>query len=217
MTTAFGPLTPVFYPGELPVPGYLPLLHMARPEAQNVLRRVQQALDTPGGVAQYIDRLLLQPDWRGHLVAAVAILMGGRRGPFAEALWAAFDAGSWVAPQLAVTLYWVDPAFVARAKERIRQRCPVSVPEGPSPVERHVATGPAGRLGRSSKNMAALLRLMEEAGVEAQWLTSERAEEEVVELLEGDADGSGEIAGRWLHAARGQFKTFGIELSPPAV
>jgi hypothetical protein len=216
MSPDLGPFREVVESADLPVPGYLKLLHMGSPDAEHVLRGVQRVMEHPGEADGYIFRFLAEPNWRDHLVAAAAVLVSRRRAPFVDALWAAFDEGSWVSPQLAVTLSLSDPAFAAHARDRIRRRCPVRVPEGLSVLERHVATGPAGSAERPSKNMAALFALLERLGGEAEWLAAERADPEVAALLEGDRDTSGEIVTRWLDAAERRFAAIGIPLRPAA-
>jgi hypothetical protein len=63
--------------------------------------------------------LLGDPRWRGQLVACAAIVISGSDVDLEEALWRALDAGSWVAPQLVVTLFLLDPQFETRAEERL--------------------------------------------------------------------------------------------------
>ena len=69
----------------------------------------------------------------------------------AAALWRCFDRGSWVAPQLAVSLYCSDPVFAERAKERTAARCPIIDDDGFFEGQ----TQPV-----SAKNLASLLRVV---------------------------------------------------------
>src|SRR5579862_6862945 len=53
--------------------------------------------------------LLRQPNWRPHVVAAVALSVLPYDAETGRELWAAFDAGSWVAPQLGAAAFLRDP------------------------------------------------------------------------------------------------------------
>jgi hypothetical protein len=154
--TDFGPFAAVWRDG----PGPLPLLHMRSDHVQPVLSRVSDALALADDSPSYVQLMLQDPNWRLHLVAAVATLLSSDRSNYAPALWAAFDAGSWVAPPLACTLYFVDPEFAPAARRRVVALCPVAAPTGLSAAERHSATGPAGLGQRSAKNLASLLRVL---------------------------------------------------------
>jgi hypothetical protein len=141
--------------------------------------------------------MLKDPDWRPHLVASIAVLVSPDPASFSHPLWGALDRGSWVAPQLAVTLLHSDPAFVSEAKQRIDAGCPVAVPSLSSGLLRHVATGPAGPAERSSKNLAALLRLVAMVPPEQQWAQDRERTAEVQDILRSDRDLSGDIALYW--------------------
>lgn len=61
---------------------------------------------------------LLEKDWRKELVGAVGALVTPSPRLVA-AIWAAFDRGSWVSPQLAAVLRRIDPDFMERARRGI--------------------------------------------------------------------------------------------------
>src|SRR5262249_461244 len=90
------------------------LLHISDAAA---LTDVQAALH-PGWRSEAVS-LLDDPRWRGQLVACHATVISGSDVDLDAALWRAIDGGSWVAPQLAVTSFLLDPEFEARAEQRL--------------------------------------------------------------------------------------------------
>ncbi len=194
-------------------PGPMVLLNMGGENLQAVLRSIAEAFESRDDCPRFIHLMLQQPDWRSHLVAAVAALLSTDRSRYAPALWAAFDSGSWVAPQLACTLYYADTDFAAEAKRRITAGCPVSAPAGLSAVERHIFTGPAGGSQRSAKNLASLLQVLQRLPGEAPWVATELDKSEVQELLRTDIDRSAKIAESWFEDLRASFATMGRDLN----
>lgn len=192
---------------------YTELLHMrGRP---GVLMLVQTAIESgevPGG---FIHSLLADGNWRSHIVGAGAVLLHEKPREFAQSLWSAIDAGSWVSPQLVVTVFLIDPEFVEQAKRRIELGCPVSSPEGLSPLHRHVVTGSGGATDRSSKNAASLLGMLGCFESEAAWVATQRSHRAIKQLLESNWDAAGDIANRWLCNVRHQFSQFGVGLTLP--
>jgi hypothetical protein len=207
--TEFGPFAVVWRDG----PGYLPLLHLSSGDVQPVLLAVSEALRSVPDDQDHIQLMLQHSDWRPHLVAAVAALLSRDPSNFAPSLWAAFDRGSWVAPQLAVALHFSDPDFVPQAKRRVVDRCTVAVSEGMLPPEGLL---PFQRRERSAKNLASLMRVLSHVPSEATWVVSELAAGDVQALLKADVDSAGEIVDSWSEAARDQFAKYGRNLSPPA-
>jgi hypothetical protein len=63
--------------------------------------------------------LLNERNWRGHVIACAAALIGGGGQAFEDAVWRAFDTGSWAAPQLVATAFLVDAQFEAHAEQRL--------------------------------------------------------------------------------------------------
>ena len=207
----FGPFASVWQDG----PEHLPLLWMSD-DARPVLGKLSDALASVDSSQNFIRRMLQDPNWRPQLVAAVAILLSSNRWKHAAALWAAFDSGSWVSPQRACTLYFADPDFAAEARHRIATLCPVSVPSRLSNRKRVSATGPAGPIQRSAKNVASLLRVLGRLPAEAAWVASELDDPEVQELLGSDIDSSAEIADGWFDALCSSFAEIGRDLRRPA-
>jgi hypothetical protein len=209
----FGPFESVWRDG----PGHLPLLHMNSGDVPAVLGGISDALASADDSPRYVQLMLQDANWRPHLVAAIAALLSSGRSNYAPALWAAFDSGSWVAPQLACALYFLDPEFASEAKRRIAGLCPVAVPPGLSAAERHSATGSAGLSQRSAKNLASLMRVLARIPSETTWVASELDKPEVQELLESDVDSSAEIADSWFDALHSSFERLGRELRRLAV
>ena len=139
--------------------------------------------------------MLRDVNWRPHLVGAIATYYNTANVAIAQ-MWAALDAGSWVAPQLGGILSLRDPNFITNAVDRLRNRCPLSGdPEYSigSPVERHSAQGPAGTHLRSSKSAASLLELLPEDRA-----TEFSSNGDLQSLIADDYDGSARIATSWL-------------------
>jgi hypothetical protein len=143
--------------------------------------------------------LLESENWRPHLVAATAVVVCGYRAEPVRLLWRRLDRGSWVAPQIAAALSIVDPEFVERARERLEAGCPQDSSDlsRMSSLERHVAAGPAGTLGRSGKSAAALLRVVQMRSPPPEWLENVVASADFQTLLREDVDQLGGIAEGW--------------------
>lgn len=198
MPPDFGPFTQVFERGELPVPGYLCLLNLSKPdEALTVIRRIQLALTQPG-YEPALRELLGEVNWRPHLVAAVALVLMDNPQPYIVDLWSVIRAGSWVSPQLVAVAAARDPDFIATVVQRAAQALPVVPLAGLSPAERHSATGPSSTHQRSAKELSAALALCEATGQNAPWVESVRADPSMVRLLEADIDQGGDIAVHWM-------------------
>ena len=176
--------------------GYLSLLNL-HPDPLDVIARIESVVHSHPDYRRYVASMLAEENWRPHLVACIAVLVSPDKTSFGTALWGALDSGSWVAPQLAVTLRHCDPSFVAEAKRRIAAGCPVTVPHIKVGLLRHVTTGPASPIERSSKNMAALLRLLGTLPAEQEWAQETEKTIEVQEVLRSDRDRSGDIALQW--------------------
>jgi len=180
-------------------PGYLDLLNLDSPKSKLAVSRVMDCGRLSSDPFLDIGRLLDEGNWRPHLVAAVALsVLGYNRAAFAK-LWSAFDAGSWVTPQLAVVAYLRDPDFSDKARVRVQARRPVDASRLTSrgPVERHVDFGPAGTSGRSAKAISALVYLLSLGGT-SDWLTTELASPDLATLLSQDRDRASLIAQDWL-------------------
>jgi hypothetical protein len=208
----FGPFASVFQRGELDVPGHLELLHLHDDGAQVVISRIEQALaimdPTPS-----IRALLGSPNWRPHLVAAIAMLL--QEGPpcCIDALWGAIDAGSWVTPQLVVAAMFLDTGFSTAARTRVADGCVIRPPVAMSPADQHSATEPSGTAVHSAKLTASLLAVSAHVPALSSWRASISDDREVQELLARDIDHSDRIATDWLTHLVRQFELRGRTLS----
>lgn len=189
----------VFSPLFRSPPGYLPLLNLSSREANHAVFSVVECCRVTPDPYQEIGRLLGEPNWRPHIVAAVALSVLGYDERAFIKLWAAFDAGSWVTPQLAVAAYLRDPSFSDNARRRIESRCPVNPSRliSMTPLERHTSTGPAEVLHRSAKAAASLVRLLS-LKEQAEWLTTELSSPDLTALLSEDIDQAAQITQEWL-------------------
>ena len=198
----FGPFDVICTSG-----GYLSLLDMRSGEAARVLTMIAEIVRSVDDHPRYVNRLLDDRNWRGHLIAIAAVLVSAETARQVSLLWRCFDRGSWVAPQLAVSLYCSDPGFAAEAKRRILARCPIDD-----------ADGFFGGQTRdvSAKNLASLLRVMTYVPGDTRWTASELDGHDVRELLRADRDGAGPIVERWFDAARARFRELGRDLKAAA-
>jgi len=207
----FGPFADVFARGELAVPGHLELLGLHQPGAQIVISRIQRALDV-GPSQHWIDALFDDPNWRPHLVGAIALILDSRQTLKPSALWRAVDAGSWVLPQLVVCAHIVDSDFPSQCRDRIRARAPVSPVLDLSPAERHSATGPGNVRERSSKLLASLATVGRRIPSLAPWIDEQCADPEVSTLISQDVDNAAGICEGWFVHLRNQFESRGVRL-----
>ncbi|WP_437499190.1 hypothetical protein [Sorangium sp. So ce1099] len=132
-------------------------------------------------------------------------------------LWHAIDSGSWVTPQLIVTAVLVDPSFPEKARVRVDEQCPVLVPAGLTPAERHSATGPDGTLGRSAKMLASLLAASTSIRGLERWASDLQRDVRIEQLLKEDEwNRSDEIVASWMTNVRRAFLERGHILAPKA-
>lgn len=214
--TQFGPFAVVLEEGELDVPGYLELLHLHTPGAQIVIDRVERALSA-GDPARWVAALFRDANWRPHLVGAIALLLDQSETLDRNLLWCAIDSGSWVTPQLIVTAVFVDPSFPEKARVRVDEQCPVLVPVGLTPEERHSATGPDGMLGRSAKILASLLAASASIRSLERWASDLQRDVRIQQLLKEDEwNGSDKIVASWMTNVRRAFLERGHILAPKA-
>jgi hypothetical protein len=194
MASQFGIFTPVF---ETPH-GYLGLLGLRASDAPETVARVKNCCQR-GDPFTDVCRLLADANWRPHLVAAVAVILGGYHEEAVRLLWRRIDAGSWVTPQIGVALSMTDPEFIPRARRRLEARCPLDASEllQMTPVERHSAAGPAGSVARSAKAAQTLVQLARAHSSQTEWLDDLAAAADFQALLREDFDHSDRIADRW--------------------
>jgi hypothetical protein len=204
-TKRFGIFSPLFGSE----PAYLDLFHLKNIHAVSKVRDCCRASSNP---FPDISRLLDEANWRPHLVGATALaVLGYDRVAFGK-LWSAFDAGSWVAPQLAVVAYLRDPDFPDKAKVRVLSRCPVELSRVTpmDALERHVVSGPAGSIERSAKAANSLIYLLKLQGPSG-WLTTELTSPDLATLLSADCDGGASIAEEWLNSLTTALKSLAIQ------
>jgi hypothetical protein len=178
--------------------GGVALLGMEPVASVKVLKCIAGAGNSTPDYSGFTQRLLLERNWRGHLIALAAVLLS--REPDHALLWRTFDRGSWVAPQLAVALYWTDPKFAVEAKERIVRRCPITDDDGFFRGDTREA---------SAKNLASLLQVMAYVPSESSWLDIQRRASDVKGLLAADIDSAGTIVEFWIDAALERFQECG--------
>lgn len=147
----------------LKVPPCLVLLNLYIEDAARVVLQRIKALVTSKAVSEGETLFLIDdPDWRPHLVGMSAVYLGMRSNELVEHLWAAFDRGSWVSPQLAAVLSLVDNDFDSKAMVRLEKYCQISdTPKITNMIQRHVSRGPAGSYLRSCKAVSSLTALLE--------------------------------------------------------
>lgn len=164
-------------------PGYLSLMNMIG-NPSGAIAAVRNALQQPDPL-DWTLHLLRSPDWRRHLVAAVAIGLEVRDSRAIDTLWQVLT-DSWAGPQLVAVAYLCDPTFEQRARQLV-----LSGKGGP-------------------KSLTALFELLAVApGNELEWAQRElqaraRTEREWVD--------GGPIAARWLERFRKQLA--GLEHPP---
>jgi hypothetical protein len=194
---------------------YLTLLNLP-PAASSAVLFIANVIGQNPNHRESVLALLHDPNWRLHLIAAVAVLLSPDRTVLCPALWEALDSGSWVAPQLAVVLSICDQQFVRGAKQRILAGCPVAPVRVTSPLEQHVVAGPGASPVRSGKNLAALVYLVRTIPDETQWAEAVGQTPEVAQVLQSDRDAGDKLAAYWAAALRERFAELGLSLLQPA-
>jgi len=176
--------------------GYVDLMYMGSSNVTQVLTSIDAILRSTAAAPRHIERMLLNRNYRDHLVAAAAILLSHEPAAYASHMWATFDRGSWVAPQLAVSLYYSDGNFAEEARRRIVARCPID--DSDNFFRGHTSVP-------SAKNLASLLQVLNSVPAKASWVASERQAKDVQTLLEADIDSAGTIVEWWSDRARKAF------------
>ena len=196
MAAGFGIFSPLFEASA----DYLALLHLDAPEAHRAVAKVVEQCHESSACHEDIGRLFNQPNWRPHLVGAVAISAIPFDLKSCSKLWEAFDGGSWVAPQLAVAAFIRDPTFVDQAGARIRSRCPMNESRnlGVTRIELHDAAGPARVTHRSAKAAASLVHLAGLLPFRPDWLDTELSKPDLIDLLAADIDHADKITQQWF-------------------
>jgi hypothetical protein len=203
----FGPFEVAFNrPAPDRVAPYLELLNFA-PGAGEALDLVRACLDSSPAPGTFVKEMLSQPDWRPHLVAAVAIILDGGERLVPQDLWGASDRGSWVIPQLVAAAYLADPDFPREARMRIEGGCLVQLE-----LPRSVAV--RSRPHRSAKLTAALVQVSRRVPSMAAWLEVATARPSVQQLMREDLDDAPGIAESWLRGLAAVLAQRGRDLRP---
>lgn len=168
---------------------YLSLLGLERPEADIAVAKVLEGNRTSSDLQRDIGELLDEMNWRPHLVAAVAISAIDYQPRILAKLWDAFDAGSWVTPQLAVAAYLRDPDFSRQAAMRV------------SGVFESSLSNPL-----SAKAVNALIALLNLKGCSSM-IKTELDDEGFVSWRASDPDDGSGLAEDWLSSLQGIFRT----------
>ena len=102
---------------------YLALLNL-HTDVENTVQTIKDIVEIEQkNILEDDTFLLLQArNWRFHLVACGVMLAGISSSELLDQLWNVLRKGSWVAPQIAATIYILDPQFDSRALEAIKQR-----------------------------------------------------------------------------------------------
>ena len=194
----WGPFARAFKPSRgLRVPPYLALLGLTddAPTAIDIVAR----LAGKRGAPESFGALLTDPNWRPHVIAAVAARV--HRYPDDSAmLWNTADRGSWVVPQLVAAISMIDESFRESAIERLQDGCPMRTDEIDQLDDRlllHSARGPGGAKHRSAKMASALLGLLRDAGPNNPALEAFDRDVALQELIAVDIDRGGDIATAW--------------------
>jgi hypothetical protein len=207
----YGSFAPVFTTGTL----YLSFLHFASDDLPEAMHLVRESCSSPTALAD-LKLFAEEQGWREHLILCAAMLAEKSIAQnMTLQLWRAFDRGSWVSPQLAVTAWLRDGQFNAEARGRIESLCRVdtrSIQQMP-PMERHVVAGPGTDEDRSAKGLAALVYLSRLSIAGSAWLPRILDRPEVAALLAKDFDCGDKIAKRWLASVRSRAVLLGIDLT----
>jgi hypothetical protein len=169
-------------------PAYLTVLNLHGDDLPAVRRAIARVVQSEPECSPHIRRMLESRNWRPQLVALAAALSSPKPSVYASDIWATFDRGSWVAPQLAATLYLTDPDFAAEATRRVAVRCPLTPPR-------------AGSSPGSAKNLGALLTLLARDAAHAPWVARERESKDVQQLLREEPAPVAQITEVWCDAA----------------
>lgn len=176
---------------------------------------VQNTIKESSNLEIELQTLLDDIDWRSHLVAGTAALLLANNLNLSVNLWMAFDRGSWVTPQLAGFLYFHDPQFSQRAKERLEKRCPVKWEfiEPLSKTEHQQLQGPLEHIRLSKKGMSSLMGICSTIPSLKEYISKLATQEDVKQLLENERTDWGEgLVEGWLPEMQRCFSELGIEL-----
>jgi hypothetical protein len=210
MNTQFGSFEEFFRGGTL----YLTLLHCDSEDVAFAFDVIRELCKRDVAVSE-LKQFLRESGWREHLTACAAALADEAvASKLSDDFWVAFDSGSWVSPQLAVTSWVCDSRFDAKAKSRVEQLCipDTKMLDTLAPLRRHVIGGPGSASDRAAKSLSALIYLLGQTSPSSVWLENQLVRREVQNLLARDVDRGGQIAERWLVNVRARSADLGLQL-----
>jgi hypothetical protein len=206
----FGAFAPMFVKGRAGVPRYLELLGLhvvvrqSRPS--DAVEVARDAVQSSQHLEDELVALFSDVNWRPHLVGILGLAISGAKGRPVNSLWAAFDAGSWVTPQLAAGASVVDAKFQSEARARVEAaRRYDARPYANNLAEAarlHSARGPEGNQERDAKCLQSLLALLSELPEQQDWVADQRKTERVQSVLSASRQDFGPLAGAWATALR---------------
>jgi hypothetical protein len=184
-----------------PDPLYLRLLWLDA-GCEKAIEEIERGLRPSFHPESEILLLLSGMEWRSHLVGAVAAMLYEPMPAVAQALWNAFDAKSWVSPQLAVGAFCVDLQFSEQARTRIERGFPVPTAAQPRPGIWQRLSGAKSKPVRwesnaDAKGTTALFYLCGLKQECQSWFGTLQQDPRVLRLVENDPDRGDEIARHW--------------------
>ncbi len=108
-------------------------------------------------IKESIQLLLLNEDWRSHLVASIALLTlkQASRKNLTSYFWQRINNGSWVSPQIVVTLSFSDVEFKVKSKKILDNDFKINYSYLPE-IEHHVSRGGTPKSITEKKIIASL-------------------------------------------------------------
>jgi hypothetical protein len=184
-----------------PDPLYLDLLCLD-PGCVKAIEKIEKGLRLHLNPESEILLLLRARDWRSHLVGATAALLFKPTPAVAQGLWNAFDARSWVSPQLAVSALRLDPLFSEEARTRIERAFAALSHTPPRRGIWQRLSGAKPRPARwesnvDAKGIAALFYL---CGLEKEcdpWFGAFKQDARVLRLVESSGEQGDQFARNW--------------------
>jgi len=147
-------------------PNHLPFLsfrsYAEEPETFNLklsISKIEFILENNSeeSIKEGIQLLLLNEDWRSHLVASIALLSlkQATRESLLSYFWQRVSKGSWVSPQIMVTLSYSDVDFIAKGKKILSEDFKIDYADL-SAIDHHVSRGGTPKSVAGKKVLASL-------------------------------------------------------------
>ncbi|MEO6848402.1 MAG: hypothetical protein ABI443_11970 [Chthoniobacterales bacterium] len=186
MQSRFGIFTPVLGKAL----DHLALLHQGDPDTVNAVALIKECCDSARDPYKDISMLLGTHNWRAHLIGSVALALLGYRSESYSTLWHAFDTGSRMCPQLAVTAFLHDPHFADHAKSRIEFHSPDDTAA--------LDAMTIAQKQNASKAISVLIPLLQLIPDESKWVKTQLASPDLQTLIAKDREKSARITENWL-------------------